>query len=82
MPNQDTPNTNQPSAGFELAKDIIDGILETPDALELLFGGSAACVSSDVSPWSSDALVYEKQVYVEDSQLKLLPVTSDVICQG
>ncbi len=59
------------------ARDIVQSIMESADALEIMFGGSAACMSTDLSPVSADAFQYEKSVFVEDSKLKLSALPFD-----
>jgi hypothetical protein len=59
------------------ARDIVQSIMESADALEIMFGGSAACVGSDLSPGSADAFQYEKSVFVEDSKFKLSALPFD-----
>jgi subtilisin family serine protease len=53
------------------ARDIVQSIMESADALEMMFGGPAAAVGSDQSLGSTDAYLYEKSVFVEDSKLKV-----------
>ena len=53
------------------ARDIVQSIMESADALEMMFGGPAAAVGSDLSLGSTDAYHYEKSVFVEDSKLKV-----------
>ena len=51
------------------ARDIVQSIMESADALELMFGGSAAAVGSDTKTGSADASAYERSVFVEDSRI-------------
>jgi len=61
------------------ARDIVQSIMESADALELMFGGSAAAVGSDTKTGSADASAYERSVFVEDSLLKIRALPFDHI---
>ena len=78
----DPLETDHPPAAPQLAREIIDSILESPDALEIMFGGSAATMGSDVPSATSDASAYEKQVFVQDNVLMQAPWPSEVFHQG
>ena len=53
------------------ARDIVQSIMQSADALEMMFGGPSAATGSAISPGSQAAYLYEKSVFVEDSKLKL-----------
>jgi len=61
------------------APDIVQSIMQSADALELMFGGSAAAVGSDTKTGSADASAYERSVFVEDSLLKIRALPFDHI---
>jgi subtilisin family serine protease len=59
------------------ARDIVQSIMESADALEIMFGGPAVSVDSGLSLGSADAFQYEKSVFVEDSKFKLSALPFD-----
>ena len=61
------------------ARDIVQSIMESADALELMFGGPAIAVGSASQSGSADASAYERSVFVEDNRVKFNALPFDHI---